>query len=314
MGKLFLVLSVALALGLLIADMMVARSSAAALVGGGGHGVETVAPAHSPISIAFAVLGPAVVLMGLLLSHPGSLRPVQSGGLVAGLTLLYADGLVHWLAVLEHLGEPPSVAFFLVAGGVQVGAVPLIRHRQRVIWGVGVALTLFLIELYIITRIVPPPFSFRPESVETLGVVSKGIEFAVLAALGVFFGPQIVPMRLRRSLVQGPSLALLFLGALASLITIDLEVYWYWWLFSMMAFVVTGALLIGLIAHAALAYYLRTGFLVGLTWSFAAMIVIVHGIYAVNYASAALVFPLLLCIVSGGLLSGAALIYRGQGS
>jgi hypothetical protein len=228
---------------------------------------------------------------------------------VAGLTLLYADGLLHWLAVLEHLGEPLSAIFFLVAGGVQVGAVPLVLRRERALWWVGVALTVFFIELYVITRIVPPPFSLEPESIESLGTLSKGTELALLVVLGVFFGSRMVPAKLKGALLHGPSLALLFLGVLASLITINLEAYWYWWLLPVMVVVPSLFLLMGVAAYAGLAYYLRTGLLAGLTWSFVAMAIIVHGLYAVKYASAALAFPLILCVASGGLLLTSMLIY-----
>ena len=52
------------------------------------------------------------------------------------------------------------------------------------------------------------------------------------------------------------------------------------------------------------------GLFVGLTWSFAAMVIILHGIYAVDYANAGLVFPLLLCILSGTLLAASTVSYQ----
>jgi len=232
---------------------------------------------------------------------------------MAGLTLLYSDGLLHWLAVLEHLSEPLYATFFIIGGAVQVfGAVLLVRRHERALWWVGVALTVFFLELYVLVLIVPAPFSLEPESLESLGALSKIIESAILVALGVFFGPRMVPVRLKDALVHRPSLALLFLGVLASLITNDLEVYRYWWLLSMTVFVVLSFLLIAVVAYACLAHYLRTGILVGLTWIFALMVVIGHGLSAVNYARAGLVFPLLLCAVSGGLLSASMLTYNAK--
>ncbi len=56
-------------------------------------------------------------------------------------------------------------------------------------------------------------------------------------------------------------------------------------------FVFTLLLVIGLVAFATLAYYLRTGLLVGMTWNMTAMVTILHGLYAVHYSSAALIFP-----------------------
>ncbi len=312
LGKLLLIFGIVLALGVLLADLVAVPPSTAASSSHAAHGAVVVAPAHSPVAIGLALLGPAIVLAGLVLSIPGSFRSVQWVGIVAGLTLLYADGLLHWLAVLEHLGEPLSVVFFIVAGGVQVAAVPLVLRRERALWWVGVALTVFFIELYLATRVVPPPFSLEPESLESLGALSKGIELAVLVTLGLFFGARMVPLRLKGALVHLPSLALLFLGVLASLITNDLEVYLYWWLLPMTVFVLSSFLLMGVAAYAGLAHYLRTGLLVGLTWSLASMVIIVHGLYAVNYARAALAFPLLLCIVSGGLLAASMISYRGR--
>lgn len=312
LGKLLILLGIAIALGVLLSDLLANQASIGAVSNHGGHGDEP-SIAHSPISIAMALLGPAIMLTGLLLSHLKSLRSVHTLSLIAGLTLLYADGLVHWLAVVEHLGEPSSATFFILAGGVQVAAVPLARGRERLLWWVGVALTVFFVELYLLTRIVPPPLSLEPESLESLGTLSKAMELGVLVALGVFFGPRIVPMRLRGSVVHGPSLALLFIGASASLITINLEVQWYWWVLPVTGFVVTSFLIIGLIAYTALAYYLQTGLLAGMTWSFALMLITLHGLYAVNYARAALAFPLLLCIVSGSLLAASMFSYKGRG-
>src|SRR5712692_3444790 len=310
-GKLLVILGVVLGLGVLLADIVTVPSSAVASSDHSGHGGAAVAPAHSIISVVFASLGPAIVLAGLVLSRAESLRSVRTIGLMAVLTLLYSDGLLHWLAVLEHLSEPLYATFFIIGGAVQVfGAVLLVRRHERALWWVGVALTVFFLELYVLVLIVPAPFSLEPESLESLGALSKIIESAILVALGVFFGPRMVPVRLKDALVHRPSLALLFLGVLASLITNDLEAYRYWWLLSMTVFVVLSFLLIAVVAYACLAHYLRTGILVGLTWIFALMVVIGHGLSAVNYARAGLVFPLLLCAVSGGLLSASMLAYN----
>ncbi len=223
------VFGVVLALGVLLADLVASESSSAILSVHASHGSGAVVVAHSTIAIALALLGPPIVLAGLSLMHLQSLRSAKVLSLVAGLTLLYADGLVHWLAVLEHLGEPLYAAFFIVGGAVQVGAVLLVRRRERALWWLGVAFTVFFIELYVLVLVVPAPFSVEPESLTSLGTLSKGFELALLASLGIFYGPRMVPTRLRKAVVHGPSLALLFLGALASLITIDVERYWYWW-------------------------------------------------------------------------------------
>lgn len=301
-GKLLIILGVAVALSVLITDLVSGQASVGAAPNHEAHGTEPPV-AHSPVSIGLALMGPGILLAGLILDNLRSLRSLHTLSLVAGLTLLYADGLLHLLAVVEHLGEPLSASFFIFAGGVQVVAVPLARGRERLLWWVGVALTLFFIELYVLTRIIPPPFSFEPESLESLGTLSKATEVGILAALGVFFGPRMVPMRLRSALVHRRSFALLFVGASASLTTFNLEVQWYWRFLPVTVFVLASFLIIGLVTYAALAYYLKTGLLAGLTWVFAVMLLTLHSLYVVNYALAALAFPVVLCIVSGILLA-----------
>ncbi len=328
LGTLFVILGIVVGVSVLISDVLAGQAEQSIPSGHAGHGAAVATITHSFVAIALAFFGTAIILAGLVLNYPESLTSVRAFVLPVGLTLLYADGLLHWLAVLEHLTEPLYAAFFIGSGAVQIGAVPLIRRRERLLWWVGVALTVFFIELYVLAVIVPPPFSLEPEAVGSLGLLSKVVEVGILVALALFFGPRIVPARLRIAVVNVPSLAFLFLGVIASLITVDFEAYRYWWVVSSTAFVVTNFLLIGLVAFASLAHYLRTGLLVGLTWSFAAMVIILHGIYAVNYASAVFpgsslnavfqvfhasaVFPLLLCILSGTLPALSMLSYKGR--
>jgi hypothetical protein len=54
MGKLLVVLGIVLAIGVLLADLTAAPSSAAASSGHSGHGGASVAPVRSTISIVFA--------------------------------------------------------------------------------------------------------------------------------------------------------------------------------------------------------------------------------------------------------------------
>ncbi len=147
LGKLLLALAVIFSVVVLVADV---ASAPAAVSSGHSHG-EIATPAHSTLSVAFALLGPVVLVAGLILSYPDSVRRLQEMALVAGLTLLYVDGVLHWLAVLEHLREAVSAAFFIVSGAVQVGAIPssvVIRKLQeKLLWFVGVVLTVFFIEL-----------------------------------------------------------------------------------------------------------------------------------------------------------------------
>lgn len=313
-GTLLVILGVVVGVSALLSDVSAGQAEQSIQSGHAGHGATAATITHSSIAIALAFFGTAIILSGLVLSYPESLMSVRALALPVGLTLLYADGLLHWMAVLEHLTEPLSAAFFIGSEAVQVGAVLLIRRREKLLWWAGVALTVFFIELYVITRIVPPPFSLEPEAVESLGTLSKVVEVGILIALALFFGPKIVPARLRIAVVSVPSFTFLFLGVIASLVVINFEVYRYWWVLSESAFLVTSLLLAALVIYASLAHYLRAGLLVGLTRSFATMLIILHSIYAVNYAEAGLVLPLLLCILTGSLLATSMLLCRGEHS
>jgi len=165
-------LGIVVGVGALLNDVLAGQAEQSIPSGHASHGTTAATITHSPIAIALAFFGTAIILTGLVLSYPESLTSVRALVIPLGLTLLYADGLLHWLAVIEHLTEPLSAAFFIGSGAVQIGAIPLIRRRERLLWWVGVALTVFFIELYVITRIVPPPFSLEPEAVESLGTLS----------------------------------------------------------------------------------------------------------------------------------------------
>lgn len=169
--------------------------------------------------------------MGLSLSLPGPARSVRGMALPVALALIYADGVVHWLAVSEHIGSTVNVAFFLVVGGVQVSAPPFALRHRKALWWIGLPFTLFLFGLYVSTRVVPPPFELEPEPVETLGAVAKGLELAILLSLGLFYGHAAVatrfrevfaairrtlgPIRLKRGLAAGAAIAIASAAAAA---------------------------------------------------------------------------------------------------
>lgn len=308
-GKALLFLGVAIGLASLLADVSYVSAFAGTSLGHAGHG-ETTPAIHSPFALGLALSGLGVVMTGFLVSQREKLKSVRVLSFLAGLTLLYADGLLHWFAVSEHLTEPLSAIFFVFTGAIQVGAVPFLRQRDRLLWWVGVPLTIFFLELYIITRIVPPPFSVEPESVESLGTLSKAVELGLLAALGIYFGRSLVPTRLKSALTNVRPLAILLLGTALSLVVVNLELEWYWWIFPARMFLLTSIIMIALVAHATLAHYLRTSFLVAMTWSLVMMLLILHGIYALDYARYDLFFPLGLCLVTGTLLAASVLSFR----
>jgi len=199
--------TILLALVLAVGAFLTVLAAAPPADHGGEHGGPSeVAQAVSfpPVSIAFAIAGTGAAAVGLALG--ASLRPDRSRAtaLAVGLTLLYADGFVHWFAIPEHLahvGAEATIAFFLAIGAIQVFAVPLAFRRENVLWWTGVALTVFLIALFAVTRFVAPPFATEPEPIEALGLLSKALEIGILTAMGVYFGRRIVPWGIRKTAV-----------------------------------------------------------------------------------------------------------------
>src|SRR2546426_6862701 len=142
---------------------------------------------HSSGAIAIAVELLLTLFVGLGLVVPGLLTSARGFALVSGLSLLYADGLLHWFAILEHVGEAPSMWFFAVSGAVQIFAIPFALRWRRAAWWSGVVLSVFFLLLYFWTRVVPAPFSVEPEGVEGLGLLSKATELRILGGLAGCF-------------------------------------------------------------------------------------------------------------------------------
>lgn len=128
LGTFLVVLSIVAGVGALLIDVFTGQAEQSTPSGHAGHGATAATITHSSIAIALAFFGTAIILAGTVLSYPESLTSVRALLLPLGLTMLYADGLLHWLAVLEHLTEPLSAAFFIGSGAVQVGAIPFIRR------------------------------------------------------------------------------------------------------------------------------------------------------------------------------------------
>ncbi len=196
LGTLVLSLALVLAVAALVVDVASAPPEVFE-----GHGHESAF--HAPLAIALGLVGYAVANVGISFRLSEPVIAHRRIALFFALVFLYADGVIHWLAVAEHLASLPSVVFFVVVGGVQVFAVPLALRRETVVWWVGVALSAFLVLLYAVTRVVAPPFAVEPEPVESLGLLSKGIQLALLASLAVFFGRRIVSNPFRRQVSEG---------------------------------------------------------------------------------------------------------------
>lgn len=98
---------------------------------------------------------------------------------------LFIAGIVHFIIVPHHWGHAPAHGIFMgligvaeVAWAVAFWVKPSNRLAQ-----LGLLLAAGCIALWGITRIFPAPFTHAPEEVDAGGIISKVLEFAVLAAL-----------------------------------------------------------------------------------------------------------------------------------
>src|SRR3989442_8554499 len=178
------------------------------------HEVAQAAPiVHSSDAIAVAAELLPILVAGLSLVMPALLTSERAFALVGGLSLLYADGLLHWFAILEHVGAAPFMWFFAASGAVQIFAIPFAMRWERVAWWSGVALSLFFLVLYAFVLIVPEPLSGEPEGVTGLGLLSKAAELGILGGMAGYFGNRIVPGILRRPLQNRRLVELLLAGS-----------------------------------------------------------------------------------------------------
>lgn len=298
LGDVALLVALLLAVGALLVDL--GQSPA-----GGGHthgGSASESVSHAPSALWLGVFGIEMAGMGAALKQYGPRLSRRSAALVAGLTLLFADGVVHWLAVLEHVGSAPDVAFFLVVGLAQVVGVPVALRSRKVLWWLGVPLTAFLLGLYVATRLVALPFESEPEPFELLGLVSKALEASALLALAVFFGRGIVPrFAVERAAPDWPTF-FLFTSLAATGITVLAEVAW-------------SILPIGVGFALGLAWTVGTLFAArrrrDLAWAVVAGLLAGHLGYAAYYMSIALLWPLALCLATSAVsLAGLTLVLR----
>jgi hypothetical protein len=152
------------------------------------HGDHEVAIAHPAPAVGLAVLAATLAGTGVPLALVGSKKSRRWIHLAWALILLFIDGLVHWFAASEHIASTPSLAFFLAVGALQIAAVPIALRWQGVLWWAGAVLMPLLFILFAVTRFVPPPFETQPEPVETLGLLSKGIEALFLLGWTLHLG------------------------------------------------------------------------------------------------------------------------------
>jgi len=97
--------------------------------------------------------------------------------------LFLGDGSLHLYAFNDHLGDLFSATFFAVFSAVQIAAafvIPYTKYRVDSIW---LAITVFLILAYVVTRTVAIwPIGFV-EDVDALGIVSKLVELVTVLVL-----------------------------------------------------------------------------------------------------------------------------------
>lgn len=97
--------------------------------------------------------------------------------------LMLTDGIIHLIALNEHLEVTVIALFFLGVGIAQIAMSPALLGNWRFVLPLSILVTVVLIVLFIVTRFLAPPFHDEPEPVEALGLVSKAIEVALLGLL-----------------------------------------------------------------------------------------------------------------------------------
>ncbi len=272
-----------------------------------GHEATTAAASivHSPDSIAAAVELTATLVVGLGLVVPGSMTSKRGFALLSGLSLLYADGLLHWFAILEHVGAQPFMWFFAVSGAVQIFAIPFALRWGRVAWWSGVALSILFLVLYASVLIVPEPLGVEPEQVTGLGLLSKAAELGILVAMAGYFGTRILPSILRRPLQNRVVVDLLLAGAVLTAAIAGVESIWG--LLLIPVFFLATALLLLFILSLAVGYRRESTLAAATAWVLAFSLVLGHLLYAAYFAWLGLFGPLSLCIVGAASLAAPAL-------
>jgi len=196
-GILLLALGLVLSAAGAFADYR-AHAQVAESGGHAGHEPVTGPPAHDAVVVGLGLAGIGAASIGL-----GALMRKDLGTRVglakyAALVLLIADGVLHLFVMNEHLSLAIFAAFFLGAGGVELGLPIVGVRRDRFVSWAGILVSAGLIAIYGYTRVLPPPFEEAPEPSEALGILSKVIEACVIALLGY------VLLR-RRALQRAPS-------------------------------------------------------------------------------------------------------------
>jgi hypothetical protein len=170
---LFLAAGAVSLLSALLADLVITLLAA----DDGGHGDRQLL-----LLANFAPMGIAFITWGYGHRFGKAFLDGKRGlALLLAFTLLLFDGVIHLFAFDAHLDEPLPAAFFLLVGGAQLmGAfrLPRAAPRELAAWA---SLTAVLVALYVLSRTVG--LLGEVEIVDSLGLLSKGAEIALLGAL-----------------------------------------------------------------------------------------------------------------------------------
>ena len=181
MGIELILVGLLVALGAVTWDLSYILSAEQA---GHPHDEETVL-AHNAAATVVVVIGVLLTALGarmLLLEKPASRN---ASLLFLASSLMFADGVLHFYVVSEHLAVLPFALFFVVAGAIQLGLGFGLFKERPLVYYLSVVVTLGLIALFFAARAVAVPFSEGPEEFEALGILSKVLEFLTLGVLGL---------------------------------------------------------------------------------------------------------------------------------
>jgi len=146
---------------------------------------ESAILAHNAAATVVVILGVVLAIVGARMLIVGKPAARQAYGLFAASSLMFADGVLHFYVVSEHLSILPFALFFVAAGAVQVGlGFGLFKARPR-IYVLSVLVTIVLFVVFFLARAFTFPFAQGPEEFEVLGTLSKVLEAIALVALGL---------------------------------------------------------------------------------------------------------------------------------
>jgi hypothetical protein len=151
--------------------------------GGSQNQAEVVA--HNTAATVVLVLGVVLAALGsrmLLLERPATR---QAYALFAASTLMFADGILHFFVVSEHLSILPFAVFFVAAGAIQIALGFGLFKPRPYVYLLSAVVTIGFIGLFLLSRTVALPFSEGPEEYEALGLLSKALEGVTIVALVV---------------------------------------------------------------------------------------------------------------------------------